>query len=410
MANFKTLMTYGSVKLKSLDKSSNFYISYWCKAANRMISESTGTSNIAEAKKIAKTRAESIPTNAVAKNNILSHVPVVLQEALIESIKNSKSKDNKHRTNLLNYAEYFRIYMLKNFPLVKFWYQIVSEHLQSYVDYLTSEKRLKSTTVKNYISVVLMTNRYMCQRYAKASIYYPFIAPFFVNDIRQIHYLSFSEISNVLSIAREQNEPYAEIGFLLGCLAGLRIKEIVRLEISNFDFENSTVFITHTKNKFSIRTIPLFPALATRIQEIYQTRNTSSPYLIERCPKQGPLNGVVTYGEDYTISKPMRRVLNHGFEVTGNNNYLNCSPMDSRKSFVNMCVDADVDPVWRDSYIGHAGGTTAERYYTDRNSPRRIDKLRNNVTNIIQTKLLIENVLSSTEQQTPPAKIFDVVI
>ncbi len=147
--------------------------------------------------------------------------------------------------------------------------------------------------------------------------------------------------------AKDKQERNALIGFVVGGMAGLRLREIAAITRADFDAKAGTLQ-TGTKNDASIRCIPLLSGVVSFIQSCFET--DPSQYLVHH-------RGV--NGNDNQISRGMRRVLDEAGLPT-------ISPKDAaRKTAINWMKQPGVDSDCFNRYVGHSAKTTVDRFYRE---------------------------------------------
>jgi hypothetical protein len=115
----------GSVSIKRQDRDGALYLSYWSSIQSRTITRKINTANINTARKEAARLDREIRTN---KAPMVGN-RVKIQDALLQAIAHSSSKNQKHRKNLSDNARYFTDFLSAKYPGLTFWDDVRYPHL-----------------------------------------------------------------------------------------------------------------------------------------------------------------------------------------------------------------------------------------------------------------------------------------
>ena len=337
----------GIVKLERRELNGRLYLKAYDFRRKRYVRKSTGTKSMEKARALALAWKRQIETDR-PKAFCTKPERVTIEKALAEGIKLGGRKNYRrvedHASNLNDYREYFLEWARSN--KLHYWDEVDGRSVAEYIEFQQG-RGLKPRTLRNYVSVLSIAAKYWAE--AEPELYRPLIIshPALALEKPEKHHLNRSQLMVCIATAQKQgNNVFGTIGLVLGGLAGLRIREMLDIRRADYDPKNRTLRITHEKNRYSPRTIPLLPYVADCIAAAFASH--SEDLLIHR------LDG--THGTDGTVTKPMRRaVVGAGFTI---------APKDSgRKTFMNWAKVRGVDADALDAYTGHAPKSTADRFY-----------------------------------------------
>jgi len=149
---------------------------------------------------------------------------------------------------------------------------------------------------------------------------------------------------------------------LVALWQGLRLGELRALEWADIDFEKDEINVSksesedgdlRTKNKYSNRSVPLFPNTKALLQKYYKTNKSERPF--------------------YHTKNYINKILN---EVLNKLNIKGITMHSLRHTFVTRCQEKNVQLYILQNWIGHAqGSAVTTRVYTHKQKEAELDAI-----------------------------------
>lgn len=374
----------GPVSVLKRTISGHYYIQTRDALKRKEVRKSAKTKNLEDAIKAArkwKHQLESDKERALQLDCERLTVEQALRDGVEHGGQRNRQKSDEYLRKLNSFVDYFLTW---NGGKIRHWQDMDTHVVNRYINHLVAKGIAPKSRV-HYISPIQMASKYWASVDGKKfQRLYIANGALHVPDPRKV-FLTFKQLNNCIAIARQHNLRYAVIGFILGGMAGLRLREIAFIQRSDFYSQSGTIRIRRAKNEYSPRSIPLLPEVAVFLDSCFTS--DPSPYLVHW------QNG--EQGDNNTVAKEMRAVLN----LAG---HLQVQPKEAaRKTFINWArpipgMDRDAF----ESYTGHRPANETAKSYLQFNE----SAYRRLVIAPIQQEW--ERLIS--QQQYPPARIVEI--
>lgn len=382
--SLKTITKVGTVYIKIQSRDDRYYLVYR-DSTGKPISKSTGIK--AETARQLAGGPPPAGVMAMARDirdilgsrfaNVLDRLEgPFIGDAINKAIDHAKAKTEERRADLKRFRDYFVDWVLENKPHLSRWDQVTGEIVLDYVKYHHG-RGVKPKSLQHYISILTLTANHWHS--LDSSRYHPLRVKSRYLDIDEPpekQYLTASQTFHLLGCAYLRRNRAIPRAVMLGCFAGCNIKEIIRIQVRDVDLDAGTLSIRESKNKYRRRTIPLIPILqAWLAAEIHG--QPADQYLVTNT--QG------FRATHHSVGLSLRRLLNSVAQDFNEPAFKHLAPKDIRKTFVNLCVAADVALSDIAAYVGHGPAGMTGKHYADMMQP---DRLQRTVTEPLQVYLI----------------------
>jgi len=165
-------------------------------------------------------------------------------------------------------------------------------------------------------------------------------------------YLTRNEVEELLYHAsKQQREPFVYPMFILVAHTGMRRSELLRSEVSDFDFEGRTISVREKKRSrkhaLSFRRVPM-SALVEKVFKEYFSKNTGNVYTLARLNGQALSQGDATRNFKAALKASQWKNV-RGFHVL-------------RHSFASNAAAEGIDQRMIDEWMGHQTEEMQRRY------------------------------------------------
>lgn len=341
----------GLVSILQHNVNRRYYAGWWTPTDRRYVRKSLKTKDLEQARGLCWQLDAQLRGNA---GNMLSitknHTPLSVSEALDFGEKHS-SAESAGRKNALRLTKgYFKDWLRQEFPNIVTWDALLPFHVRCYVKYLKA-KGHKPNGISMYLSIISLTNAALQENYPQVYACLP-TNRLVEKEQKVTTYLTSDELLVALNTAYEFEKQHAVFALTVCGLAGLRYEEACRIRPS--DLKDGTLTITKTKNKQSIRVIPLLPQVEQAIRYAFASR-TVKPMDVE-----APL-----YEKPHLLRKEVRQILDACHFRTKNSIYKSITPHEAgRTSYMNLMLkECRVGMQYVQAMCGHAPTSTMEQSY-----------------------------------------------
>ncbi len=370
----RTVEKIGAVTIRIQSSDKRYYLVYRDTAGKRL-SKSTGIKAETEKQLAGITLPDEVKKMARELRDILgsrfSHVMDrmdgdLIGDAIRKAITHARAKTDDRRADLRRFEKYFINWLEGDGPNISYWEKVTGAVAQDYVKFL-HDQGLKPKSIRHYIGVLTMTAKNQARSDPRR--YYPLVIQSgFLTDesTPEKNYINADQVALLWGCANMRVNRAIPRAVVLGCLVGCNIKEIIRLRVGDFDFTSNMLSIKLSKNKYRARSIPILPAV--------------SAWMAAELSRMAPEALVVTNTEGFdathhSVGLSLRRLLNSvaaDFDIPA---YADMDPKDVRKTFVNLCVKADVALSDYGAYIGHAPAGMTDKHYAELMDPDRLRRV-----------------------------------
>lgn len=371
--SLKRVAEIGEVFIKIQSRDSRYYLSY-PDSSGRRITKSTGIKA-----ETARQLEGGPPPAAVIKmardvkeikgskySTVLDSLKSpLIGDAINKAIAHSRGKEER-RADLKRFRDYFLDWLLECRPRLKHWEQVTGVVVMDYLEYQHS-RGVGPKSLKHYIGVLTMTasywNRLEPARYHPLRINSGYLVS---EEPPEKHYLNSDQTMRLWGCANVRRNRAIPRLVVLGCFAGCNIKEIIRLQARDFDPATGLLHITRSKNKYRRRTIPLLPMVRE--------------WLAAELQGMAPDAMIVTNAQGFEATHhsaglSLRRLLNSVSKDFKDPAFSDMDPKDIRKTFINLCLEADVALSDIGAYAGHGPTSMTDRHYADTVRPDRLQRV-----------------------------------
>lgn len=270
--------------------------------------------------------------------------------------------------NKLKASSYFKYEAIINNHLIPAFgndriYEITTEDIAAFTEYLLSEEHLAIKTVRDILQLLHSIFIYDCERNGGQTSPIKIVYP--KEERKELRVLDQSEQKRLMEYLQIDTDLY-KLGVMIALSTGLRVGEICGLRWKNISFESRTLSVTSTvqrikdasgsehktvvkigtpKSKSSIRTIPLSEGL---LQYCARFRSSDEETFI--------LTGTTSYTEP----RLLQRKLNSYYRKCG---IINAHFHTLRHTFATRCVEVGCDIKSLSEILGHSSTViTMNRY------------------------------------------------
>lgn len=330
------------------------------------------------------------------------HAPLSITEALEFGERHSSAESVGRKSALRLTKGYFLAWIRKEFPNVITWDSVLPYHVRQYVKYLKA-KGHKPNGIVMYLSIISLTNTALQENYPQIYAMLP-TSRLVEKDHKVTTYLNMKELLYVIGTAHEFDKKHAVYALMLSGLSGLRHEEACRIRPS--DLKDGCLTITKTKNRASVRVIPLLPEVEATIREAFASRDVMTMDADAQL-----------YEKPHLLRKEVRQVLDACHFRTKNTIYKSITPHEAgRTTYMNILLkECGVGLQYLQAMCGHSPGSTAETSYVhirvlpqERDDVKRakLDVLRREAVEPL-AKLLSDNYLKSVVDLRKPMSLED---
>ncbi len=218
------------------------------------------------------------------------------------------------------------------------WHLITPVEVRDYMAYLQSVKRMSAASVNLHLAAI---RAYL--RHHGRTIH--------VRGPRQtkppVHALSARDLGRLLAAAEDNPRDYAILSLM--ARAGLRVSEVIALEVSDLDLRERSGWVTIRQGKGNkTRKVPLG----------LEVRKALHAWLSIRPQSQSPLLFMSRTGGPLTARDVQRRVAEYAHRAK----LQNVTPHTLRHTFATRAVENGVDLATLQAILGHESISTTSRY------------------------------------------------
>lgn len=258
-----------------------------------------------------------------------------------------------------------------------FWYELRYEHALRYKNDLKAQE-LAYDTVRLYMRPVQQTSSWMAKNWP--GDFYDFCETVKIskdefcsttyNENSGNPYLSIQQILSFLDWLHDDTIRYRLIlGVALQGLAGLSIKEMIRLTWSKVNFDEGTITIDgFVKNAYRIRKIPV-PTIVFKLLQKHKRQSMFHKRVVYR------------YADHDSYSKALRPMLREWDDK------VDILPKDLRNTLQTFAIDNGFYDYFLQRYVGHAPKTVGERHYFADKGSRLIPEFRERIVSRIDDEV-----------------------
>lgn len=334
----------GKISILLRKSSGSYYLSSWDETHRRIARRTTKLKSLADARKVAREWDKDLARGHLERL-MGQHDRISINMAIGEAIqRGGKGKGEEHTAALTRSTGYFMTWLNGR---ARHWDEINARLVSEYIEYL-SGRGMKPATIAHYIRPLTTAARYWVRQDDRTHRPLHITHPALELAPPAKNHLTIEQLLDCIRLAGARNNVYAMAGFVLGGLAGLRLREIA--DIRRADFNGDLGMLTVTRDKtartarvsHSARTIPMLPDVAR---------------FLAACYARGDRDRLID-GDDQTVARAMRTVM-AAADISA------VVPKDAgRKSFMQWSRPVSgVDPSAFGAYVGHSPGTMADKAY-----------------------------------------------